>query len=177
MAAHWPYDITYMPEENVAGGGNGTHPEMHEYLRRVSMAKIDYDYLKAELARRFPNEPVVIVHYGDHQPTATRMLLGFNEETDAEDVVAQADSPAFITYYAVDAINWQPPALPAHEVVDIPYLGQILLEAAGLPLSDAMAERKRLLGVCNGRYYSCADRGQVLAFHRRLIDSKLMDAR
>ena len=177
MAAHWPYDITYMPEENVAGGGNGTHPEMHEYLRRVSMAKIDYDYLKAELARRFPNEPVVIVHYGDHQPTATRMLLGFNEETDAEDVVAQADSPAFITYYAVDAINWLPPALPAHEVVDIPYLGQILLEAAGLPLSDAMVERKRLLGVCNGRYYSCADRGQVLAFHRRLIDSKLMDAR
>ena len=59
----------------------------------------------------------------------------------------------------------------------MPYLGQILLEAARLPLSEAMIERKRLLGVCDGRYYSCADRRQVLAFHRRLIDSKLMDAR
>ena len=177
MAAHWPYDITYMPEENVAGGGESTHPEMHEYLRRVSMARIDYAYLKSELKRRFPNEPILIVHYGDHQPTATRMLLGFKQETDAEDVVAETDSPAYISYYAVDALNWQPPALPPQEVVDVPYLGQILLEAARLPLSEAMIERKRLLGVCDGRYYSCADRRQVLAFHRRLIDSKLMDAR
>ena len=34
-----------MPEVEVPGGGPGTNPEMHEYLRRVSMAKIDYDYL------------------------------------------------------------------------------------------------------------------------------------
>ena len=54
MSAHWPYDYTYEPEVNVPGGAPGTNPEMHEYLRRVSMAKMDFDYLIDELASAFP---------------------------------------------------------------------------------------------------------------------------
>lgn len=177
MAAHWPYDVTYSPETEVDGGGPGTDPEMHEYLRRVSMARIDYAYLKSELKRRFPNEPIVIVQYGDHQPTATRTLLGFGQDTDAEDVVGSPDSPAYLSYYAVDALNYSPPALPAIDTVDVPYLGAILLDAARIPLSPAMQERKRLMSACDGHYYACRQRGQILAFHRRLIDSRIMDAR
>ena len=52
-----------------------------------------------------------------------------------------------------------------------------LLEAARLPLPDSYAERKRLMLQCNGRYHTCADEGAVLSFHRRLIDSGLMDSR
>jgi phosphoglycerol transferase MdoB-like AlkP superfamily enzyme len=177
MAAHWPYDITYDEHEKVPGGGPGTDPEMNEYLRRVAMAKMDYDWLKSELARRFPGQPILIVHYGDHQPTATRTLLGFGANAEAEDVVAPIDSPAYMTYYAVDALNWQVPQLPDLEAVDVAYLGGIVLEAAKLPLSPAFAERKRLMAVCGGHYYGCKRRGEVLAFHRRLIDSRLMDAR
>jgi hypothetical protein len=177
MAAHWPYDVTYDQHVDVPGGGPGTAPEMHEYLRRVSMAKLDYDWLKAELARRFPGEPILIMHYGDHQPTATRTLLGFGQDVDAEDVVAPLDSLAFKTYYAVDALNWTVPPLPRHEAVDVAYLGGILLEAAGLPLSPAFAERKRLMAICDGHYYGCKRRTEVLAFHRRLIDSRLVVSR
>ena len=68
MAAHGPYDYAYMPEVDVPGGGAGTHPEMHEYLRRLAMARMDYAHLRAELARRFPGRPFLIMHYGDHQP-------------------------------------------------------------------------------------------------------------
>ncbi len=87
MSAHWPYDFKYEPEVDVPGGGPGTEPEMHEYLRRVSMAKMDYDYLVAELRQRFPQERFLIVHYGDHHPMATRTLLGYKDETEAEDVI------------------------------------------------------------------------------------------
>lgn len=177
MAAHATYDWTYMPEVDVPGGGTGTHPEMHEYLRRLSMARIDYDYLTAELKRRFPNERVVIVHYGDHHPMATRMLLGYDEASDAQDVVLDKDSLGFITYFAVNGHNYEPPSLPQASVVDVPYLGLIVLEAARLPLSDSFRERKRLLQLCQGRYYSCSPRGEILRFHRRLIESGLMDAR
>src|SRR5262249_11876009 len=45
MSAHWPYDFTFMPEVDVAGGDPGTNAEMSEYLRRVAMAKLDYDFL------------------------------------------------------------------------------------------------------------------------------------
>lgn len=177
MSTHWPYHVTYLPEEHVAGGGPGTHPEMHEYLRRLALAKRDYDYLKAELARRFPDEPVLILRYGDHHPVSTRMLLGFDESLEAEDVVLDADSVGFLTFFAVEGINYEPPDLPPFDAIDVPYLGTLLLQAARLPFSDAYRERLRLLTLCEGRYYSCRQRGEVLRFHRRLIDSGLVKAR
>lgn len=174
-ATHAPYGETYWPEVQVPGGGPGTHPEMHEYLRRLSMARIDYDFLRAELLRRFPNEQFLIVHYGDHQPSATLTLLGYSEATDLEEVIAKPNPAAFLTYFAIDVQNYKPPPLPALDVVDVPYLGTILLEAARVPLSDAYRERKRLMGVCRGRYFGCSQRGEILRFHRRLIDSGLLD--
>ena len=150
---------------------------MHEYLRRVSMAKIDFDHLMGELRRRFPSERFLIVHYGDHHPMATRMLLGFNSETQAEDVAMHPDSIGFVTYYAARGINYRVPTLPQFETLDVPYLGTVMLELAGLPLSDSHKERKRLMELCKGRYNGCAKRDEILVFHRRLIDSGIMAAR
>jgi phosphoglycerol transferase MdoB-like AlkP superfamily enzyme len=177
MSAHWPYDVPFHPELNVAGGGPGTHPEMHEYLRRVSLVKQDYDFLINEIKTRFKDERVLIVHYGDHHPTATRMLLGFGENTEAEDVALNANSPGFLTYFAVDGHNYKVPHMPEYEAVDIPYLGMIIQDAAGLPLSDANMERKRLMALCQGRYNTCTKRDEILAFHRRLIDAGIIVAR
>jgi len=177
MATHSPYDFTYMPEVDVPGGGPGTDPEMSEYLRRLAMAKIDYDELRRELARRFPTERFLIVHYGDHHPIATRTLLGFSTKLEAEDVSLPLDSLGFTTYYAVDGVNYRPPPQPEIETLDVPYLSVVILNAALLPLSDAFRERERLLAACKGRYFTCAPRDAILAFHRRLIDSKLIDTR
>ncbi len=177
MATHGPYLNAYMPQLDVPGGGPGTYAEMHEYLRRLSMAKMDYDEFRAELKRRFPRERVLIMRYGDHHPIATRSYLGFGAARAAEDVVLANDSLGFITFYAVEGLNYEPPPLPAVETLDVPYLGGVLIEAAGLPLSDAYAERKRLIGSCKGRYYGCERREEILSFHRRLIDSGLLDAR
>lgn len=177
MSAHWPYDYAFEPDVNVAGGGVGTPPEMHEYLRRVSMAKMDYDYLLAELRKRFPQERFLIVHYGDHHPMATRTLLGFKDDTEAEDVALDPESIGFITYYAAQGINYRVPQMPQYETLDVAYLGTVMLDLAGLPLSDSHKERKRIMAACRGRYYSCANREEVLLFHRRLIDSGVMAAR
>jgi hypothetical protein len=177
MATHSPYDFTYMPEVDVPGGGPGTDPEMNEYLRRLAMAKIDYDELRHELARRFPTERFLIVHYGDHHPIATRTLLGFSTKLEAEDVSLPLDSLGFTTYYAVDGVNYRPPPQPEIDTLDVPFLPVVILNAARLPLSDAFRERERLLAACKGRYFTCAPRDAILAFHRRLIDSGLIDAR
>lgn len=176
MSAHSPYNYIYEPDIQVAGGGPGTDPQMHEYLRRLSLARIDYEWLRSEIKRRFPNERILIVHYGDHHPIATRTFLGYDQYADPEDMTVQPDGPGFITYYAVDGHNYQPPPLPDLETVDVPYIGGIILEAAGLPLSDAFRERKRLMALCQGRYHTCEKRNEVLGFHRRLIESGLIDA-
>ena len=71
IATHQPYDTPFKPELDVRGGGPGTEPGMNEFLRRLSMARIDLEAFEKELARRFPSEQFLIVHYGDHQPTTT----------------------------------------------------------------------------------------------------------
>jgi phosphoglycerol transferase MdoB-like AlkP superfamily enzyme len=176
MAAHWPYDFTYQPDVDVPGGGPGTDPEMHEYLRRLSLAKLDFDALMSELRHRFPLERFLVVHYGDHHPMATRTLLGFDAETEAEDVVLNPESVGFITYYAVRGVNYRVPTLPQFETLDVPYLGTVILDAAGVPLSDSHRERKRLMLLCRGRYQTCEHRDEILLFHRRLIDSGVLAA-
>jgi phosphoglycerol transferase MdoB-like AlkP superfamily enzyme len=177
MSGHWPYDYPKFPEMNVPGGAPDVHPEVNEYLRRISIAAKDYAWLKDELKRRFPNESFVIMNYGDHQPGATRALVGVPMETEIEDVKLRSDSPAYLSYYSIETQNWKAPAMPPMQVLDVPYIGLALLEAARLPLSDAYRERRRLMVQCNGRYHSCADEGAILAFHRRLIDSGLMESR
>ncbi len=176
-ATHLPYGYTYDPEVNVPGGGAGTEPEMNEFLRRLAMAKMDYEAFRAELARRFPSERFLIVQYGDHQPVATRTLLGFDQKLTAEDVKMPADSPGFVTYYSIEGVNYTPPPMPAVDVLDVPYIGAVLVEAARLPMSEAYKERLRLMTLCDGRYYTCAQKNEIFAFHRRLMDSGLIEAR
>jgi phosphoglycerol transferase MdoB-like AlkP superfamily enzyme len=171
MSAHWPYDFKFEPHLEVPGGGPGTDPEMSEYLRRLAIAERDYDDFVARLGERFPNERFLLVHYGDHQPMATRTLLGYGDDTEAEDVLLDPDSVGFHTYYAVHGLNYRVPPLPRFQPLDVAYLGSLILELAGLPLSDSHRERLRLMNVCDGRYFSCARREDILAYHRRLIDS------
>ena len=176
-ATHLPYQFAYDADFQVPGGGPGSDPEMHEYLRRLGMARMDYDEFRAGLVRRFPAEKFLIVQYGDHQPVSTRTMLGFDKSYSSEDMKLAPDSPGFITYYAIDGINYTPPPLPEVPTLDVPYLGAVLLEAARLPMSDAYKERLRLLSVCDGRYFTCAQKDEILGFHRRLMDSGLVDAR
>lgn len=176
MATHGPYNKAYLPEVAVPGGGPGTLPEINEYLRRLAMAHQDLDAFFAELERRFPNERFLVVHYGDHHPVATRAYLGYADIDTPQDVPLPRDSVGYQTYFAVRGIRYTPPPLPEVGILDVPYLGVVLLKAAGLPLSDANTERQRLMTVCQGRYFGCSDRKAILSFHRRLIDSGLLDA-
>ena len=176
-ATHLPYQYTYDPEVNVPGGGAGTDPEMNEYLRRLGMAKMDYDAFKRGLAQRFPAEKFLIVQYGDHQPVATRTLLGFDQKLTAEDVKMLPEHPGYVTYYSIDGVNYAPPPIPTVDILEVPYIGTVLLDAARLPLPDDYKERMRLLKLCDGRYFTCAEKDEILGFHRRLIDSGLVEAR
>ena len=175
MSAHGPYDVVYMPEVVVNGGGPGTPPQMSEYLRRLAMVKMDDDWFRLELARRFPKEGFLLVRYGDHHPTATMPLLGEFDAVNAEDTHFPIDSPAFITFFATNGVGYLPPALPSFETVDVPYLGGILLEAARLPIPQSWQKRSQLMETCQGRYWSCPDQATVLEFNRGLISAEIIN--
>ena len=62
------------------------------------------------------------------------MLLGFDKGLSAEDVKMTPDSRGFLTYYSVNGVNYDPPPLPSVDVLEVPYLGAVMLQAARLPL-------------------------------------------
>ncbi|MCB1529102.1 MAG: sulfatase-like hydrolase/transferase [Hyphomicrobiaceae bacterium] len=175
-ATHLPYTKAHSPDEKVPGGGPGTDPQMNEYLRRLWLARTDFDWFRTQLKMRFPDERFLIVQYGDHQPIVTRPLIGHAGEK-SHDIVMSPQSKGFLTYYAAEGINFPLKPLPDVEVLDVPYLGTLMLKLAGVPLSQANLERLRLMEICEGRYYTCPRSGEILAFHRRLIDSGLLVAR
>jgi len=176
MASHGPYHNAYMPEENVPGGGPGTSAEMNEFLRRSAMAQRDGDFLMDEIKRRFPGERILVVRYGDHQPSTTYDLINRDWDDDSPAIGEGGKPGPYITYYAMLGHNYPLPPLPVYDPLDIAYLGTVMLEVAGLPLSEAQLERKRLMVTCQGRYFGCEPRSKILAFHRRLINSGLVQA-
>lgn len=177
MSAHWPYDYAYMPEVDVPGGGEGTPPQMSEYLRRLAMVKLDDDWLRAELAKRFPGERFLIVRYGDHHPAATLPYYGLPENLPAEQTTFAPDSSAFTTFYAVNGVGYAPPPPPDFDLLEVPYLGVVMLDAAGLPAPPDWRERQRLMRACSGLFWTCADRATVLDFDRRLLDAGLLPSK
>jgi hypothetical protein len=53
----------------------------------------------------------------------------------------------------------------------------MILDAAHLPFSEAFRARKRLMLLCGGRYSSCPAEDEIFNFHRRLLNSGLVEAR
>ena len=177
MAVHWPYDIAFEPGMEVPDGGDKNHPEMREYLRRLAISRLDLDYLKEQLRTRFPGEQFLLVQYGDHHAIPSAYLLGYTPDVSVQDMKIPPGYPYFTTFYSVDGVNYAPPRPPALESVDTAWLGAILLDAARLPLPESWRERLRLMQLCEGKSFDCKQRDEILKFHRRLIDSGLMQAK
>ena len=176
IATHWPYDKPFMPEVSVAGGGPGTHPEVHEYLRRMSLAAIDFERFMDDLRAAFPGEAFLVVSYGDHRPHVNRYLQA-DIETQLATFIRRPisfDSDAYVTYYSVRSLNYKSPALPDYDTLDVPYLPVVIAQISGLPLSDASRARAELMRHCNGIFADCPDKQAILAFHRRLLDSGIV---
>ncbi len=166
MAPHLPYVKTFAPEMNVPGGDPKADAGMHEYLRRLSLARIDLEEFKANLKVRFPNERFLLVHYGDHQPTVTWNYLDEEDHKAirSEDRTQSATSKAYLTYYAIEGINYAPAALPEVDALDVPYLGwpcSRLREFRCLQPS----KNGPLLTTCRGRYNACEPPIEILSFH------------
>jgi phosphoglycerol transferase MdoB-like AlkP superfamily enzyme len=176
LANHFPWDVRFRPELTPEWRDLGNGTEADEYLRRQAMSARDYAAFKAELARKFPGEPFLIVRFGDHQPSFARPLIdpALDDSFMARQIAQQ--NPRFLTtYYALDAVNFRPAdTASAAEVLDAPYLPLAVLEAAGLPLDPSFAEQKAILKRCRGLFYRCAGGAEARRFNRLLIDAGLI---
>jgi hypothetical protein len=175
-ANHFPWTYRYKPELTPEWVETGNPYEVDEYLRRQLMSIEDYPAFIANLKRELPGEPILIVRFGDHQPSFAKTIIDpALDETVIARRIAESDPRYITTYYAIDGINFRPANLSsALDTLDAPYLPLMVLEAAGLPLDPAFAEQKRILKRCNGLFYRCGNGAEARRFNRLLIDAGLI---
>jgi hypothetical protein len=175
-ANHFPWNFRYHPHLTPDWKETGNPFEVDEYLRRQSMSIRDYPAFLEGIKRELPGEPVLVVRFGDHQPSFAKQIVDpALDETVIARRIAEADPRYVTTYYAIDGINFRPMDLSsALDTLDAPYLPLVVLEAAGLPLDPAFAEQKRILNRCGGLFYRCANGAEARRFNRLLIDAGLI---
>jgi len=172
-ANHFPFLRSWRPDLQPGWRDPGNAPEVDEYLRRQAMSAQDYQAFLERLKREFPDEPFLLIRYGDHQPYFTTSILDPTLDRSALERHMQAYDPRyFTTYYAVDTIAYQPANVSAAlETLDAPYLPLVIQQLIGLPLSSSFVEQRRMLERCSGIFYACAGGAEVRRFNRLLLDS------
>jgi len=175
-ANHFPWEVPFRPELTPSWRAPGNGPVIDEYLRRQAMSSDDYRAFIAQLKNRFPDQPFLIVRYGDHQPDfATHILDPALDAGAIGKKLENSDPRYFTTYYAIDAINFEPINSPAvMDTVDGPYLPLVIQEVAGIPLDPSFAEQKQIMLRCKGIFYGCRNGAEARRFNRLLIEAGLI---
>lgn len=138
-----------------------------EYYTRLAETASAWQTARAKLASSFPERPILIVHYGDHQPVLTKQI--------DRQLKHQGDGRSpFRTFYAVEALNI-PLFNPGPGAdLDIAFLGTVALQRAGIELDPIFATRASLLDDCGEAYFASASE-RKRRFHRTLVDLGLID--
>ncbi|MBR0825775.1 sulfatase-like hydrolase/transferase [Bradyrhizobium manausense] len=172
-ANHFPWETRFRPELTPNWRAPGNVASIDEYLRRQAMSAEQYKAFIAGLKKKFPGEPFLIVRYGDHQPEFAPHILepGLDEGALGKKLDAY-DPRLYATYYAIDAINFEPVKSEAvMDTIDAAYLPLVIQEAAGVPLDPSFAVQKDIMLRCKGLFYSCKDGAEARRLNRLLIDA------
>jgi phosphoglycerol transferase MdoB-like AlkP superfamily enzyme len=175
-ANHFPWEAPFRPDLTPSWSKPGNAPVVDEYVRRQTMSANAYSAFVAGLKKKFPAQPFLIVRYGDHQPEFSSHVLDPGiDETAAGKKFENYDPRYFTTYYAIDAINFEPVKSPAvMETVDAAYLPLVIQEAAGIPLDPSFEEQKSIMLRCKGVFYACKGGAEARRFNRLLIDAGIV---
>src|SRR5260370_18030766 len=174
-ANHFPWETRFRPDLMPAWRNLGNEPVVDEYLRRQAMSAEDYAAFVAKLKKQFSGKPFLVVRYGDHQPEfSPRVLDPALDEAGVGKKLEHYDPRYYATYYAIDAINFEPVESPAvMDTIDGPYLPLVIQEAAGIPLDPSFAEQKKIMLRCKGMFDAGKNGTESRRFNQLLIDAGL----
>lgn len=175
-ANHFPWETRFRPELTPNWRAPGNVASIDEYLRRQAMSAEQYKAFVAGLKKKFPGEPFLIVRYGDHQPEFAPQILepGLDEGALGKRL-DDYDPRLYATYYAIDAINFEPVKSEAvMDTIDAAYLPLVIQEAAGVPLDPSFAAQKDIMLRCKGVFYGCKDGAEARRLNRLLIDAGMI---
>ena len=156
MKEHGPYDSSHalryglerLPDRALAG-------RLSDYFSRLeALDAATEDFARQLFAR---GRPAMFVYFGDHQP-AIGASLAYR---------TQVARPQWLTQFVLRD-NLPQPARQTLPLTDLAFVGGLLLERAGLPLSPFYAANVALRKACNGALEDCPDR-QLVADYQDYI--------
>lgn len=145
-----PYDNPLFPGKLAPGDkslDDWLNLNLTNYLQRVSMSSAAMTRLEEFLRR--DGRPVLLLHFGDHQPSFDGAINAL-----AKTVPRQVPDPQYTTYYMLKGFNL-PIRRENYPVLDIAYLGSLLLDAADLPRDPFFVANTLLRDRCDGHDLDC----------------------
>jgi phosphoglycerol transferase MdoB-like AlkP superfamily enzyme len=128
------------------------------YLERLQQS----DAMIADLEKFLlgAERPAVLMHFGDHQPSFDGAIHVIPKQVPSE----AGPNSSMVTYYSIKA-NFPVRRKFDYPVLDIAFLGALVLDVAGVP-KDAFYQANTLLRErCKGRYLDCKDINMVASYH------------
>lgn len=117
------------------------------YLQRLASSDVGMTQLETYL--RDAGRPALLLHFGDHQPS-----FGGAINSMAKSVPGAAGDPQYVTYYMLKGFNL-PIQRENYPVIDIAYLGSLLLDAGDLRRGPFFTANTLLRDRCEGRDLDC----------------------
>ena len=130
---------------------------MSNYLSRLEQSEQAMSELEQKLftgSRR-----TVLMHFGDHQPSFDGAINAMEKR-----VPKGVTDPSKITYYMLKS-NFPLRKKVDFELLDIIYLGSLLLDVADLRTDDFYEANTLLRDRCQGRYFDCTDPKMLESYH------------
>lgn len=128
------------------------------YLQRNAESDVALRSLESRLLDR--PEPTVLLHFGDHQPSFDGAIMALDKTLPAD----WGNNPHWATYYMLKSNLAAAPRMN-YPLLDITYLGGLLLQAGGIPENPYYTANRLLREHCHGRYEECADPKALPSYH------------
>ena len=130
---------------------------MGNYLSRLEQS----EQAMAELEQKlFANDRrTVLMHFGDHQPSFDGAINALQKR-----IPKGVTDPTKVTYYMLKS-NFPLRKKVDFDVLDIIYLGSLLLDVADLRKDDFYEANTLLRDRCQGRYFDCPDPALLESYH------------
>jgi phosphoglycerol transferase MdoB-like AlkP superfamily enzyme len=137
------------------------------YLERLQQS----DAMLADLEKFLlgGEHPAVLMHFGDHQPSFDGAI---NVIPKVVPKVA-AHTSLWVTYYMLKS-NFPVRQRFDYAVLDIAFLGSLVLDVAGIPKDGFYQANTLLRERCKGRYLDCKDLKMLASYHDYIF-TKLRD--
>jgi phosphoglycerol transferase MdoB-like AlkP superfamily enzyme len=120
------------------------------YLYRVEGSDAAMTHLEKTLLDG--DRPVVLFHFGDHQPSFDGAMRELRKS-----VPAAVTDANFVTYYMLKS-NFKPARSYEYPVFDLSFGGALILDVAGIKKDDFFAANALLRERCHGFYLNCTDK-------------------